>query len=107
MARLLFLFLISAIAMGLFSISHPMLSMQNMPMDEVSISHQSTMEHGNSDENSMGSCCDAIAPFSIGCGLLDTQYACIDFFGGSKRLISTNPLVQSIYIETLTPPPKA
>jgi hypothetical protein len=93
--------------MGLFPISHPMSSIQTMHMDEVTISHQSNMEHGNSDKNSMGTCCDAIVPFYLGCGFLVPQYACIDFFGGSKRLISSNPLFQSIYIETLTPPPKA
>ena len=87
--------------------SHPMLSMQNMHNDALTISHQSNMEHGNSDENSMGSCCDAIAPFAIGCGFLVPQYACVDFVGGSKRVISSNPFFQPIYIKTLTPPPKA
>lgn len=107
MARLLFIFLISAIAMGLFPISHPMLSMQTMHMDELTIAHHTNMEHGNSDENSMGSCCDAIAPFSIGCGFLIPQYPCIDFLGDSNRLMSSNPLFQPTYIETLTPHPKA
>lgn len=104
MARFLFNLYIFATVMGLFPLIHPM---QTMHGDEMTISHQSNMGHGNAGKISMESCCDAIAPFYIGCGFLVPQYACIDFFGGSKRLINSNPLFQSIYIEILTPPPKA
>jgi len=102
MAKLLFSVLTSAILMGLTPMSHPMSSMQTMHMDEMTISYQNNMEHESADKSSA-----EIASFAIGCSFLVPQYACIDSFGGSKQVINGNPLAQSIYIETLTPPPKA
>jgi hypothetical protein len=107
MAKLLLVLLISSIVTGLSPISHPMSSMQIMYGDEMGISYQSNMDHGNASENSMGSCCDEIAPFSIGCSFLIPQYACIDLSGDSNRVFYSSPLVHLIYIETITPPPKA
>jgi len=107
MARIMFILLTSAVVMGLFPISHSMLSMQTMRMGEITISHQSDMDHESAGDNSTGSCCDEIAPFSIGRSFLIPQYVCVEFSGGSKRVIYSKPVVQSIYIETLTPPPKA
>lgn len=107
MARFLFILLTSAIAMELFSISHPMVSMPTIHMDEMTISHQSNMEHGGAGSNSTGSCCDEIAPFSVGCAFLVPQYVFLDFSGGNNKVINSSPVVHSIYIKTLTPPPKA
>jgi hypothetical protein len=107
MARLMNIFLASLIVMGLFPITHPMFSMQAMHVDEATISHQSNMDHEGTGENSTGSCCDEIASFAIGCAFLVPQYAYTDLSGGSKRVINSKPVVQSIYIETATPPPKA
>ena len=106
MARFLFILYLSVIAMGLFPLTQPMSSMQTMHMDEMTISHQSKMERSGAG-NSMGSCCDEIAPFSVGCALLVPEYTFFDSFGGSNKVIIPNLVVQSIYIETLTPPPKA
>jgi hypothetical protein len=106
MARFLFVLFISTIVMGLFPLTHPMLSMQTMHTDELTISHQSNMEHSGAG-NSMGSCCDEIAPFSVGCALLVPEYTFFDSSGGSNKVINSDLVVQSIYIETLTPPPKA
>jgi hypothetical protein len=106
MARLLFVLFISTLVMSLFPLTHPMLSMQTMHMDEMTISHQGNMEHSGAG-NSIGSCCDEIAPFSAGCALLVPQYAFFYFSGGSNKVINSDLVVQSIYIETLTPPPKA
>lgn len=86
---------------------HPMLPMQAMHMDEMAVSNQSNMKQESTGENSTGSCCDEIAPFSLGCSFLVPQYACIDLSGGSKRVLNSSPLVQFIYIETAIPPPKA
>lgn len=107
MAKLLLILLASAIVMGVSPRSHPMLSMPTMHMEETTTSHQTNMDHGNMGENSTGSCCDEIAQFSIGCAFLVPQYACVDFFVDSKRVIHSKPAVQSIYIETVTPPPKS
>ena len=107
MAKLLFVLLISAVVLGVFPRSQPMLSMATMHMDEITISHQSNIDHGSVGEDSTRSCCDEIASFSVGCAFLIPQYACIDFSGGSEQVLNTRPVVQSNYIETVTPPPKA
>jgi hypothetical protein len=107
MARLLFILFIFANVMGLFSLTHPILSMQAMHMDEMTISHQSSTDHGSVGDHSTGSCCDVIASTSIGCAFLAPQNIVIDFSGGNKQVINSSPLVQSIHLETLTPPPKA
>lgn len=107
MARFLFILLTSAIAMELFPISHPTVSMPKMHMDEMPMSYHSNMEHGSAGDNSTGTCCDEIASFAIGCAFLVPQYTFVDCSGDNERVIDSNPLVQSIYLETLTPPPKA
>jgi hypothetical protein len=106
MARLLIIFLTSAIVMGLSPTSHSMLSMQTMHMDEMTISNQSNMDQGSGKENSTGSCCDEMASISIGCFFLIPQCVCIDLSGGATRVLSSNSMAQSIYIVTVTPPPK-
>lgn len=107
MARFLFILLASAIAMELFPLSHPMLSMQTMHMDEMIRSHQSDMEHRSTGNNFPQPCCDELAPFSVGCALLVPEYAFFDSFGGSSKVLNANLVIQSIYIKTVTPPPKA
>jgi hypothetical protein len=107
MVRFLFILYVSIILMGLFPMTHPMLSMQAMHMDEMTISQQTNMEHGSGHDRSTGSCCDEIAPFSVGCALLVPQYTFFDSAGGSNKIINSNLVLQSVYIETLTPPPKA
>ena len=107
MAKIMFILLISAIAMDLFPTAHTMSSMRLTYMDETVVSYQGKMGHGSMKDNSMGSCCDEIAPFSMGCGFLMPQYACVGFSGESNRVLNSRPLAQSIYIETSTPPPKA
>ena len=107
MARLLFILLIFAIEMGFTPMSHNMLSMQTMRMEEKLLSHPSDMEHGSGEGNSTGSCCDKIAPFSQNCSFLVPASTCIDLAEGVKQVLSSIPDVQYIYIETITPPPKA
>ena len=107
MVRILFILLISAIVMGLLPMTHPMFSMQTTLRDKMAISHQGKMDHGGGGDKSSGSCCDEIAQFSVGCSFLVPQYACLDSSGGSKQVVNSSPVVQSIYIETVTPPPKA
>jgi len=87
--------------------SYPMMSMQATHMDDMILSQYGQMDHGSAGENSTGSCCDEIAPFSMICAFLIPQYAYIDLSGGSERVLNSSPVVQSIYIETAIPPPKA
>ena len=105
MARLLFVLWLSAIVMGLAPVSHHMPVMQAMSMEEKMSSYPNSIEHG--EANSTASCCDEMAPFSQACSFLVPQYPGIDFFGGSKQVISSDPLFHYVYIEILTPPPKA
>ena len=110
MAKLLFFVLTSAILMNFGPMSQPMSAMptmQTMRMEELKLSHQSNSEQGNMGENSTRSCCDEIAPFSVGCAFLVPELAGIDFAEGGKQVLSTNLVVQSISIETVTPPPRA
>lgn len=110
MAKLLVIVLTSAILMGLSPMSHPisaMPTMQTTHMDEMEPSDQINREHDDASENSTRSCCDEIVSFAIGCSFLVPQYACIDSFGGSLRVMISDPIVQSISVKTLTPPPKA
>ena len=107
MTRIIFVLLISVIVSGLLPMTHPMLSMQTILRDGMAISHQGKIDHGSAGDTSSGSCCDEIAQFSVGCSFLVPQYACIDSSGGSKRVVNSSPVAQFIYIETVTPPPKA
>ena len=87
--------------------SNPMSSMQTMPVDEMTPSHQNNSEHDGASKTSTRSCCDEIVSFTIGCSFLVPQYACIDSFGDSLRVLISDLIVQSISLKTLTPPPKA
>ena len=107
MVKLLFILLISAIVTGVSPLSHHMSSMPTMHMDEIVLSHPSSMGPESNGENSTRSCCDEIAPFSQGCSFLIPAYSCVDLAEGGKQVISTKPIAQYIYIETVTPPPKA
>jgi hypothetical protein len=106
-AKLLFFVLTFTLLMGLLPMSHPMMSMQTPHMEDMMLSQHGQMDHGSANENSTGSCCDEIAPFSISCAFLIPQYAYIDSSGGSERIWNSSPVVQSISIEAAIPPPKA
>ena len=107
MAKLLFFVLTFTLLAGLLSMSHPMMSMQATHMEGVILSQHGMMDHKNASESSTGSCCDDLAPFSMNCAFLIPQYAYTDSAGGSERVINSSLVVQSIYIETAIPPPKA
>ena len=107
MTKLLFVVLTSAILVGLSPMSHHMSVRQTMHMDEMALSYQSNIKQESAGENSTGSCCDEIASFAIGCSFLVPQYSGIDSFGGSIRVMISDPIVRSISLKTLTPPPKA
>jgi len=106
MARILLIVLTFALLIGLSPISTHMSSVQTMQMDETMISYQSNMNHGNAGAIITGSCCDEMASFSIGCAFLVPPCAYVGLSGGSERIGFSTPLIQSIYIQALAPPPK-
>ena len=89
------------------------LLMPNMQMDHPMMSHNEAAEiiltaSGNTDHHSSMPCCrDAIILCSLGIVFLVPQAAGIALSGGSKRVQNSNLLVQSIFLNTLSPPPKA
>jgi hypothetical protein len=106
MARSLFILWIFGLLVGLSPLSSHMSYMHNMHMDEM-ISHQNNMTHESERENSTRSCCDEIASFSAGCVFLVPQSTYDALYGENKRIVNVTPIVQTIYIETAIPPPKA
>ena len=104
--RLLHIALESALLFALLSMPNHILPMQAMPLDTVTIS-SSTTSQGNMGEHSSGSCCDAMGTFSLACDFMVSQSACIARDGGSNRVVTLVPVIQSISLETVTPPPKA
>lgn len=102
MARLMFVLLAFGIVVGLLSMTSTVLSMREMTM-----SHQGKMDHESGGEIFTGSCCDQIVAFCVGCVFLVSQYVCNHLCGDSQLIINSKPIVQYIYAETITPPPKA
>jgi hypothetical protein len=97
--------LASALLMGAL----PMTShMSSMRMDREMVSERAVSEtnivSGNMNATSSESCCDVICPFSI---FLVPQFAYAATCGDKKQVVNSDPLIQSIYIESAVPPPKA
>lgn len=105
MARLLFITLIFALLRGLLPISDPMSSMQTMRMDMPA--PHTNLAQANTGDHPTSSCCDAIGPFVLTCDFMACQSTCIPEYGDSERVAYSVPIVQSIYVKTLVPPPKA
>lgn len=88
--------------------SHHMFAMQTTRTNKMMMVQQNNMLGGNTaGESSTGSCCDEIAQSFMGCAFLVLQEACIVLSGGNERVGYSTPLIQSSFIETLAPPPKA
>jgi hypothetical protein len=104
MVRLLSITLPIALLMGLLPISNHMSSMQTMRMDATAAQINNLQE--NAGDHSTSSCCDAIGTFVLTCDFMAFQTACIPDHGDSERVAYLAPIVQSIYVKTLAPPPK-
>lgn len=95
----------------LLPISNHMSAMQAMSMDAAMmsqmVSSQAKAPQDNAGDNSTETCCDFIATFAVSCIFLIPQCAYIGLSGGSERVGMSIPLNRSIYIKTLSPPPKA
>lgn len=111
MARLLFIVMASALLIGLFPISNHMASMQAMNIDAATtihmISSQSYADEENEGIDSTRSCCHAIGPFLLTCDFIASQSVYVTKYGGRERAVHSIAGLDPIYIEALTPPPKA
>jgi hypothetical protein len=111
MARLLFIMMTSTFLIGLFPISDHMSSMQAMHTDMGMTSYwtspQSNNDEENEGDNSTGSCCVVMGPFLLTCDFMVSPPAYISKYGGGERVVNSIAVIHSIYIEDVTPPPKA
>ncbi|SRR6266542_2155092 len=104
-SKLLHILLGTIFLVGLLPISNHMLSMQEMHMAvEASISSTAQEKTGG---NSTGPCCEAIGSLLLACDFMVFQSAWVGSNRGSEQIAYSIPIVQSIYIESLAPPPKA
>jgi len=103
--KLLHILLGVTFLIGLLPVSHHMLFMQTMQMNATA-SLSSTAQEKTSD-NPIGSCCEAIGSFLLACDFMIFQSAFAGSNGRSEQIAYLVPIVQSIYIEALAPPPKA
>lgn len=107
MAKTLLVTLIFALLIGLSPLSDHMI-MQAMQMDEMAMSPHGNMAHeASGGDRSAMPCCDEIAQAFTGCVFLVPQYSSVGTSGDSDRVGHSTPLIQTIYIEILAPPPKA
>jgi hypothetical protein len=104
-AKLLHFLLGFTFLIGLLPISNHMLSMQAMHMDATASLGSPVQE--KTSNNSTGSCCEAIGSFLLACDFMAFQIAFVGSNGGNNQIAYSIPIVQSIYIESLAPPPKA
>ena len=109
-AKPLFITLIFATVIGLLPMSSHMLWMQAMSMDTTT-TFQAVASHtdmqGGTDGNLDGLCCDTVSPFSMVCDFVVSQSGYVVEYGGSKQVLNSLPIIQSIYIKAVIPPPKA
>ena len=82
--------------------------MFSMSMDDnMLMSQYSNMAGGNSAaENSPMPCCDEVVQAAMSCAFLVPQYAYVGLSGGNERVGYSTPLIQTIFTESLAPPPK-
>ena len=104
-ARLLNIALGFALLIGLSPTLNHMSPLQTVSAGTV-MTYQNDMVPGNADNNTFGSCCDAMGPASLVCDFMVSQSACVALYGGSEQVINSDPIIHSIYIKAVTPPPK-
>lgn len=95
-----------ALLIRLFPTFNHMSSMQTASVSALG-TDQSYVIQGVAGHNSSGPCCDAMGAFSSVCDFMAAPSACVTLFGDSERAVISAPVVQSVYIEAVIPPPKA
>ena len=109
--KLFSIVLASAFLIESLPMFNPMSSMLTMGMDQKMISEmavsQINVASGNVNGSSSGSCCDAIGTFSLSCDFVVSRSGSVVEYGVSKQVLDSLPIIQSTYIEAVSPPPKA
>jgi len=101
-----------AILIGLLPMSNYALSMHMRRMSAntssiTAISLQNNTGPENSRTGASGSCCDdALGPQSLTCAFVVPQSDYVALSRGSQRAAYLAPIVQTIYLEAATLPPK-
>lgn len=100
--------LASTFLFGLLPMSGSMPSMRmNIPkVSEITISPANTSP-GNVNGTSSGSCCDVMGSLLMSCDFMVSQCGHVIEYGDSKHVVSSIPIIQSIYLDAVIPPPKA
>src|SRR6266508_4758114 len=91
---------------ALLPISNRISSMEAMQMGALS-SFEYDGPQGNASHSSTGSCCEAIGSFLLACDFMISQSEYTGSSGADEQIAYSVPIVQSIHIESLAPPPKA
>jgi hypothetical protein len=87
---------------GLLPLSNHMLS-----MDAAAYQNQSPMVQGNMADSSTDTRCEAIGSCLLVCDFMVFQSVYADPVWDSEQIVYLAPILRSIYIESLAPPPKA
>lgn len=100
-----------AILIGLLPMSRSMLSMQvssvGATISSTTVFAQNNTGQEHTRHRTAGSCCDeALDPSSLVCVVIIPQSNSVALSGGSQRAAYSTPVVQAIYIEAATLPPK-
>jgi hypothetical protein len=90
----------------LLPISNRMSSVEAMQMGALSSLEYDGFQ-GNASHSSPSSCCEAIGSFLFACDFMIFQPEYASASGGNEQIAYSVPVVQSIFIESLSPPPKA
>jgi len=104
--KLLSIALVFLLLVGLSPMSNHMLSMQMVSMD-AAMDSQSYTVPADAGDPAHDSCCDAMGTSSLGCDFMVSQSACAALYGGGERVANLTPVIQTIYIKAVPPPPKA
>lgn len=96
---------------GLLPISSQKLAMQTMNMDEAMTSQMVALQNypvqASAGDASSMPCCDVMSSFSMVCSFIVSESFCFIMDRGNNRVEYSISVVQSIYIEAVSPPPKA
>ena len=104
--------LVVALLLGLSPNSNRnMLSMQAMNIERSTnvrrLASPTHIVQGNSGEHRAPvPCCDAMGQPSLSCDFMASTSVCVAFYGGSVQVLYSVPILRSVYLSTLAPPPK-
>ncbi len=111
MAKLLRVMIRLVLLVGLLPMSNHMSFMLVLHIDNKTISEMTVSQiseaSGNVNDTSPEPCCDSISSLSMSCDFTTSLSGYVLECGGNQQVIKSTPIVQSIDIEAVIPPPKA